>query len=71
MEYMNNKIHSEGSAVRFKRYAIDLRKKDLKIDSKVISQLMAINRLEKPDLEALYYAIFSGKFDEKTSLWEA
>ena len=32
---------------------------------------MAINRLEKSDLQALYYSIFSGKFDEKTTLWEA
>ena len=32
---------------------------------------MATNRLEKSDLEALYYSIFNGKFDENTTLWEA
>ena len=68
---MNKKINSEGSAMRFKIYAIDKRKSDQTIDSKVIRELMALNTLEKSDLEALYYAIFNGKFDEKTALWEA
>ena len=57
--------------MRFKMYAINMRKKDQKIDSKVISKLMATNRLDKSDLEALYYAIFQGNFDAQTSLWEA
>ena len=68
---MNKKINSEGSAMRFKIYAIDKRKSDQTIDSKVIRELMALNTLEKSDLEALYYAIFNGKFDEKTTIWEA